>query len=88
MQEQMTAAEKMEARKTGIAIEKDRIAIAEAERKPLYLRMTPEILAELAFQQVNLLASRLSVSQQVDYYERLQKYIDLSHISSIENSDR
>ena len=41
----------------------------------LCLRMTPEIMAELAFQQVNLIASRLTLTGQRDFYAKLQKYI-------------
>lgn len=41
---------------------------------PLYLRMTPEILAELAFQNANLLASRLSSSHRRDFWNRLARY--------------
>lgn len=41
----------------------------------LSLRMTPEIMAELAFQQVNLIASRLTLTGQRDFYAKLQKYI-------------
>lgn len=41
----------------------------------LYLRMTPEIMAELAFQQINLIASRLTLTGQRDFYAKLQRYI-------------
>lgn len=45
-----------------------------AKEKPLYLRMTPEILAELAFQNANLLTSRLSASHRRDFWNRLARY--------------
>jgi len=50
------------------------LATKEAKDRPLYLRMTPEILAELAFQNANLLTSRLSASHRRDFWNRLARY--------------
>lgn len=61
-----------------------------ATEKPLYLRMTPEIMAELAFQNANLLTSRLSASHRREFWNRLARYatqmINESDESRHENS--
>ena len=61
----------------------------EAKDRPLYLRMTPEILAEIAFQNANLLASRLSSSYRRDFWSQLALYatrMNESNETYLENS--